>query len=146
MPTPLLVEDRLIAKLLAMATVTGLVGTRIRPGTLAQDDIYPAITVVLDTETPEVDLEDCGDDSIEALESVFAVCAISKSHREARLLQKAIQRNHTKPGTGLAGFTDDLIQGCVCLGTQRELVELKDAAGTKLEVLRTRYLVQSVES
>ena len=149
MPDPLLIEDHLIARLKTLATVTAIVGSgtaaRIRPGTLAQSDVYPAITIVLETETIEGDLEDEGDNEIESLSSVFQVCAIATTHRAARLLQKAIQRNGTAPGTGLAGFTNDQIQSCICLGTERELVDLKDSAGTKLEVLRTRYLVHSVD-
>lgn len=150
MPDPILIEDRLIAQLKTQAAVTAIVGAgssaRIRPGVLAQGDVYPAITIVLESETPETDLQDLGDVEEEAVRSVFQVCALATSHRQARLLQKAIQRNGTSPGTGLAGFSDDVIEACVCLGTDRELVDLKDSAGTKLEVLRTRYLVHSVES
>ena len=41
--TPVLVEDVIIAKLLSMSAVSSLVGTRVRPGTLAQADALPAI-------------------------------------------------------------------------------------------------------
>lgn len=141
-----LIEDRLIDKLLNCAAVTAICGNRIRPGVLAQADSLPAVTVVLESETPQTDLLDGGSHSPEALESLFVVSAISTSHRTSRLLQKAIQRNGTSPGTGLAGFTDQVITSVVCLGTTRVLVDLKDDAGGKLEVMETRYLVTSSET
>ena len=145
MPDPILIEDRLIAKLLACSAVTAIVGNRIRPGTLAQGDTFPAVTLTVELETPQTDLDDMGEDGQQTIETIVEVSALAKTHREARILQKAIQRNGTNPGTGLAGFSDSIIQSVTVLATVRELVDLKDDASGKLEVMRTRYQILSCE-
>lgn len=146
--SPVLVEDLIITKLLAMTTVTAIVSTRIRPGTLAQADALPAITVVVAQEVAETDLDDSGEGELLAgpQETItIEVCAIAKTHREARLLQKAIERNGQRPGTGLSGYTSGAVLSCIKESMVRELVDLKDDAGGKLEVMRLRYLILFAE-
>lgn len=146
--TPVLVEDVIIAKLLAMTTVTAIVSTRIRPGTLGQKDTVPAVTVVVAQELAEDDLDESGEGDLSSgpFESItIEVCAIAATHRESRLLQKAIERNGQRPGTGLSGFTSGAVLSCIKESMVRELVDLKDDAGGKYEVMRLRYLVQFAE-
>jgi hypothetical protein len=145
---PVLVEDVLIAKLLTLSAVTAIVGTRIRPGVLAQSDTIPAVTVIVAQEIAETDLDDSGEGETLAgpFETITVeVCAIASTHRAARLLQKAIELNGTRPGSGLNGFRSGAVASCVKESMVRELVDLKDDAGGKREIMRTRYSIMFIE-
>lgn len=149
MPAPILIEDLLITHLKTLTAVTGIVGVgsaaRIRPGTLDQSDTLPAITVLVAEETHEATLdEEYDEDQCDLVR--IEVCAIATTHRAARLLQKAIEFNGVIPGTGLNGYHAGQITSCVLENAKRELVELKDDAGGKREVMRLRYVVALGES
>lgn len=141
---PVLVEDVIIAQLKAQSAVAAIVGTRIRPGVLDQADSLPAVTVIVAQENAQTDLDDSGEGDL--LSGPFElvtieVCAIAKSHRDARLLQKAIELNGTRPGSGLNGFRSGAVLSCAKDSMVRELVDIKDDAGGKREVMRLRYSV-----
>lgn len=141
---PVLVEDVIIAQLKAQTAVAAIVDTRIRPGVLGQSDALPAVTVVVAQEIAETDLDDSGEgDTLSGPFELISieVCAIATSHRDARLLQKAIELNGTRPGTGLNGFRSGAVLSCVKESMVRELVDLKDDAAGKREVMRLRYSV-----
>lgn len=146
--SPVLVEDLIIAKLLACTAVTAICGDRVRPGVLGQGDTLPAVTVVIAQEIAETDLDDSGEGDLSSgpFETVLIeVCAIAGTHRAARLLQKAIELNGTRPGTGLNGFRSGAVLSCVKESMQREIVDLKDDAGGKREVMRLRYSIGFAE-
>ena len=144
MSAPILLEDLLIAHLKTLSAVTAIVGAgslaRIRPGTLDQSDALPAITVIVAEETHEATLDEALDE--DQCDLVYVeICAIATSHRAARILQKAIEFNGVIPGTGLNGYSAGQIASCVLENAKRELVDLKDDAGGKREVMRLRYVV-----
>lgn len=148
MSAPFLIEDVLIARLKTLSTVTALVGAdaaaRIRPGVLDQSDTLPAITLRVVEELHESSLDEEADQNDQAY---VEICAIAATHRAARLLQKAIEFNGTIPGTGLNGASSpgSGLDDCTLIGAVSEVVDLKDDAGGKREVMRLRYLVTLCE-
>lgn len=108
MPEPFLIEDEIRARLLTQTAVTAAVGQRIRPGVLDEGDALPAVVITVDAEEQQNDLTGNGG---QVRATVF-VHAIASSHRQARILSKLIAFNGSDPGSGLAGFTSDVIQEC----------------------------------
>ncbi len=108
MPDPYLIEDAIRVRLLTQTAVTAIVGQRIRPGVLDEGDALPAIVITVDGEEQQNDLTGNGG----LVRATVFVHAIASSHRQARILSKQIAFNGADPGSGLAGFTSDVIQEC----------------------------------
>lgn len=109
MPDSFLIEDGIREVLLALPAVANVVGSRIRPGVLDEGDTLPAIVITVRNERHENSLDQQGG----LVQADVIIHCISNSHRQARLLSKAVATNETDPATGLNGYGGDAGGGTI---------------------------------
>jgi hypothetical protein len=114
------------AVLLDLDAVTALVGEKIRPFKLAEEDALPAIILETDEDRPVEDLSD--DDPTEGIAKLNVVC-VAYERQQARAIAEAVRTNGTDPETGLSGYRgaagDLTFDPCTLLGTTSD-VEASD--------------------
>lgn len=91
------IEERLRTILLESTPITDLVGQRIRPDELAQEDTFPAILIEVDDEDPLAMLSAVGG----LQKAAVNVIALTEKKTTARLLAKRVRET-------LDGFDDEV--------------------------------------
>lgn len=134
---PVIIEQVLREQLLAIVAVQAIVGDRIRPGELDPQDTLPAITIELDEETREIDLE--GDGGL--VEAEMLITAHADRYLHARQLCNAIAHGDgTELDAGLSNWGAADVETHL-ISTKRVLVDLKDGGGGKRNLFVSRYRV-----
>lgn len=132
------IEKDLRTFLLTLDAVTALVGARIRPMRIEQDDDLPAIVITDVTEEPDNDLNGNGG----LVLATVNVMAIAETLEGARDLAEAIRLNGTDPGTGLAGYSGPAgdLDVKAWLKTRQSSIILADDSGQDSDW----YIVESI--
>lgn len=104
-----MIEQWLRDLLLTFEAVTALVGQRIRPDELHENDSTPALLIELQTIVPQNTLDGLGG----LAKASVHITALSDKKHVARTVQEAVRLNGTDPGSGLAGYTGDAGDGFI---------------------------------
>ena len=136
-----MIEEYLRQLLLTFSAVTALVGTRIRPDTLGQQDSLPAIIVDVREIVPQNTLDGEGG----LARATVHIEAVSTLKAEARAVMEAVRVNGTEPGTGLAGFSgaagDGSIDAAVLDATQMEYRPFEEGGDSGWHIVRGVYSI-----
>lgn len=138
-------EDEIASVIAGLAAVQARVGTRIRTGSLEEKLTLPAVAVMVDGEQPELDLneeyEDDQDTTGPLVKGQFAVLAVARDHRTARLLSKSIAFNDTKPRSGLHGYKGGHIDSCMLVSEEVTPVPESDGSDKYRWIVEATYEV-----